>query len=185
MSADLMMRTGFERLVKNCLHRMHQNLSRRWAKSILVASDADAVVNSRHLDVNARFLLKMTVRTHSLPSNSKPTHDLAWAQVVRTLAPVAAGVALGVVCGGLLALATLDLVLRGPDQLDLNLLNQFFLGYRVSVGGIFIGLLWGAGVGFALGYGFALAHNTAVWIWLTVVRSKAEMAHYSDFLDHL
>jgi hypothetical protein len=95
------------------------------------------------------------------------------------------GVAWGVVCGGLLALATLVLVLRGPDQLNLDLLNQFLWGYRVSVGGIFIGLIWGAGVGFALGYGFALAHNTAVWIWLTVVRSKAEMEQYSDFLDHL
>lgn len=129
----------------------------------------------------------MTVRTHSLSSNSKPssTDDLGGAQLLRPLAPVAMGVALGVVCGGLLALATLDLVLRGPDRLNFNLLNQFLWGYRVSVGGIFIGLFWGAGVGFALGYGFALAHNTAVWIWLTVVRSKAEMAQYSDFLDHL
>jgi hypothetical protein len=23
------------------------------------------------------------------------------------------------------------------------------------------------------------------WIWLTVIRSKAEMEEYSDFLDHL
>jgi len=95
------------------------------------------------------------------------------------------GVALGVVCGGLLALATLVLVLQGPERLNLNLLNQFLWGYRVSVGGIFIGLLWGTGVGLALGYGFALAHNAAVWIWLTVVRSKAEMDQCSDFLDHL
>jgi len=129
----------------------------------------------------------MTVRTHSLSSNPKlsTTGDLAWVLLLRTLAPLAMGVAWGVVCGGLLALATLVLVLRGPDQLNLDLLNQFLWGYRVSVGGIFIGLIWGAGVGFALGYGFALAHNTAVWIWLTVVRSKAEMEQYSDFLDHL
>lgn len=127
----------------------------------------------------------MTVRTHSL-SSPKPstTDDFAWAPLL-TFAPVAMGVALGVVCGGLLALATLDLVLRGSDQLNLALLNQFLWGYHVSVGGIFIGLCWGAAVGFVLGYGFALAHNLAVWIWLTVVRSKAEMAHYSDFLDHL
>ena len=129
----------------------------------------------------------MTVRIHSLSSNPKlsTTDDLAWARLLRTFAPVAMGVAWGVVCGGLLALATLVLVLRGPDQLNLNLLNQFLWRYRVSVGGIFIGLFWGAGVGFALGYGFALAHNTAIWIWLTVVRSKAEMDQYSDFLDHL
>ena len=129
----------------------------------------------------------MIVRTHSLSSNSKPftTDDFPWAQLLRTFAPVAMGVAWGVACGGLLALATLDLVLQGSDQLNFSLLNQFLWGYRVSVGGIFIGLIWGAGVGFALGYGFALAHNTILWIWLTVVRSKAEMARYSDFLDRL
>ena len=129
----------------------------------------------------------MTVRTHTLSLNPEPstTDDLPWVQLLRTIAPVAMGVALGVVCGALLALATLVLLLRGPDQLNLNLLNQFLWGYRVSVGGIFIGLFWGVGVGFALGYGFALAHNAAVWIWLTVVRSKAEMDQYSDFLDHL
>ena len=129
----------------------------------------------------------MTVETHLLSSKLKqsPTVNLACAQVFRTIPALVMGVALGVVCGGLLALATLHLVLRGPEHLNLNLLNQFFWGYRVSVGGIFIGLFWGAGVGFAVGYGFALAHNTAIWIWLTVVRSKADMAHFSDFLDHL
>ena len=129
----------------------------------------------------------MKVRTHSLPLNPKAstTDNPPWAPLLRALAPVAMGVALAVVCGGLLALATLVLVVRGPEELNLNLLNQFLWGYRVSVGGIFIGLVWGAGVGFALGYGFALARNTMVWIWLTVVRSKAEMEQYSDFLDHL
>jgi len=75
-------------------------------------------------------------------------------QVLRAIAPLhcsAMGVAWAVVCGGLLALATLYLVLRGPTLLEFDLLSQFFWGYRVSVGGIFIGLLWGAGVGFILG----------------------------------
>jgi hypothetical protein len=106
----------------------------------------------------------MSVRTHSLTTHSKPptVDDLAWALLLRPLASLAMGVALRVVCGGLLGLATLDLVLRGANQFNLHLLNQFLWGYRVSLGGIFIGLFWGAGVGFARGYGFALARNTAV-----------------------
>jgi hypothetical protein len=106
----------------------------------------------------------MSVRTHSLTTHSKPStvDDLAWALLLRPLASLAMGVALRVVCGGLLGLATLDLVLRGANQFNLHLLNQFLWGYRVSLGGIFIGLFWGAGVGFARGYGFALARNTAV-----------------------
>jgi len=108
--------------------------------------------------------------------------------LLRAFAPMhrtAMGVAWGVVGGGLLALASLVLVLRGKDIVDLGLLAQFFAGYSVSWSGVFIGLLWGFGVGFALGYGFAFARNAAVWIWLTVIRSRAEMDQYSDFLDHL
>jgi hypothetical protein len=95
------------------------------------------------------------------------------------------GIAWGTVGGGLLALASLVLVLQGKDILSLGLLGQFFPGYSVSWRGVFIGLLWGFGTGFALGYGFALVRNAAVWLWLTVIRSRAEMDQYSDFLDHL
>jgi hypothetical protein len=116
------------------------------------------------------------------------TDDTIPPQLLRAIAPLhptAMGVAWAVVCGGLLTLATLYLMLRGPTLLQFDLLSQFFWGYRVSVGGIFIGLLWGAGVGFVLGYGFALIRNAALWIWLTTVRSRAEMEQYSDFLDRM
>src|SRR5271167_3968253 len=114
--------------------------------------------------------------------------DAIESPLLRAFAPMhrtALGVACGVVGGGLLALASLVLVLRGKDILSLVLLAQFFPGYSVSWPGIFIGLLWGFGVGFVLGYGFAFTRNAAVWIWLTVIRSRAEMDQYSDFLDHL
>jgi hypothetical protein len=108
--------------------------------------------------------------------------------LLRAFAPLhraAMGIAWGTVGGGLLALASLVLVLRRKDILSLGLLGQFFPGYSVSWRGVFIGLLWGFGMGFALGYGFALVRNAAVWVWLTVIRSRAEMDQYSDFLDHL
>jgi len=108
--------------------------------------------------------------------------------LLRAFAPLhrtAMGVAWGLVGGGLLAVATLVLVVRGTDPLSFGLLGQFFWGYSVSWRGVFIGLIWGFGVSFALGYGFALVRNAAVWLWLTVIRSRAEMDQYSDFLDHL
>jgi hypothetical protein len=40
-------------------------------------------------------------------------------------------------------------------------------------------------VGFIFGWSLALIRNAAVWIWLTVIRSRAEMSEYSDLLDHL
>jgi hypothetical protein len=109
--------------------------------------------------------------------------------LLRAFAPLhrsALGIACGVVVGGLIYAATLVLVLHGRDpNVKLYLLNQFFWGYSVSWLGALIGFLWGWVVGFVLGYGFALVRNAAVWMWLTVIRSRAEMEQYSDFLDHL
>ncbi len=108
---------------------------------------------------------------------------LAFAPIHRT----AMGVAGGVVCGGLLFLMTLFLVVKGgyPIGPNLALLGQFLFGYTVTFPGAFIGLLWGFGVGFLLGWGFAVVRNAIVWAWLTLIRSRAEMDQYGDFLDHM
>jgi len=99
---------------------------------------------------------------------------------------LAMGVAVGVVLGGLVFLVTIVQMIRGGGAgPNLWLLGHFFIGYRVTVPGAFIGLLWGFAVGFLLGSGFALLRNMIVWIWLTVIRSRAEMEEYGDFLDHL
>jgi uncharacterized membrane protein YedE/YeeE len=98
----------------------------------------------------------------------------------------ALGVACGLVLGGLLSIATLVLVPRRHDRdFSLDLLGQFFKGYSVSWQGVFVGFLWGMAVGFIFGWSLALIRNAAVWIWLTVIRSRAEMSEYSDLLDHL
>jgi hypothetical protein len=97
------------------------------------------------------------------------------------------GVACGVVLGGLLFVATMFLVLKGgyPVGPNLGLLGEFLLGYTVTLPGAFVGAAWFFAIGFLLGYGFAVAHNLAIWIWLVVVFSKAEMEQYGDFLDHM
>ncbi len=110
--------------------------------------------------------------------------------LLRAFAPlhrVAMGIAWGVTAGGLLAVLTLVLLLRGTDEAHTagGLLGQFLFGYSVSWPGVFIGLAWGFVVGFVLGYGFALVRNGMVWLWLTLIRSRAEMDQYSDFLDHM
>jgi hypothetical protein len=106
----------------------------------------------------------------------------AFAPLHKTALGVACGVALGCLVSGI----TLVSVLQGryPSP-NLGLMGQFFWGYSISWIGVFVGLLWGFGLGFLLGWGFALTRNVVVWIWLTVIRSRAEMEQYSDFLDHL
>jgi len=108
---------------------------------------------------------------------------LAFAPMHRT----AMGAAFGVVLGGLLFLMTMALVVKGgyPVGPTLSLLGQFFFGYTVTFLGAFVGLLWGLGVGFLLGWGFAVVRNLIVWSWLVLIRSRAEMDEYGDFLDHM
>ena len=98
----------------------------------------------------------------------------------------ALGVAAGLVLGGFLSLITLVAVIRGGEAAHgLSLLSQFFWGYSVSWAGILVVFLWGFGLGFISGWSLALLRNAMVWIWLTAIRSRAEMNEYSDFLDHL
>jgi hypothetical protein len=109
-------------------------------------------------------------------------------RLLRAFAPLhrtAMGVSFGVLAGGMLAIATATLVIRDSRTPNFDLLAQFFWGYSVSWPGVFVGLFWGFVVGFVMGYGFALVRNAAVWIWITAIRSRAEMEQYSDFLDHL
>lgn len=100
---------------------------------------------------------------------------------------VAMGVAVGTVLGALIFLLTVFLVIKGgyPIGPNLALLGQFFIGFTVSLPGAVIGLLWGFGTGFVLGWGFAVLRNFVVWTWLTLIRSRAEMDQYGDFLDHM
>lgn len=100
---------------------------------------------------------------------------------------VGLGVALGVTSGLLLFGATLALVIKGgyPVGPTLGLLRNFFPGYSVTWEGAFVGLVWGFLSGFVLGWLTALLHNFLIWVWLVVIRSRAEMDQYSDFLDHM
>lgn len=100
---------------------------------------------------------------------------------------LALGVACGTVMGGMIFLATALLLIKGgyPVGPNLALLGEFMIGYSVTIEGALIGLVWGFVIGFVLGWGFAVAHNVAIWMWLVVIRSRAEMDQYGDFLDHM
>jgi hypothetical protein len=65
------------------------------------------------------------------------------------------GIVLGLVCGLGLFIATNWLVLKGGEHVgqNLQLLGQYFIGYRVSFGGSLIGFVYGFAVG-SIGGGF-------------------------------
>ena len=77
------------------------------------------------------------------------------------------GLVLGLVCGLVLFVATNWLVIKDGHTVGphLTLLNQFFIGYRVS--------FWGSFVGFA--YGFALGTLSGAligWIYNKIVKLR-------------
>ena len=59
------------------------------------------------------------------------------------------GLSLGLLCGLAIFIATNWLVLKGGDHVGshIRLLNQFFIGYRVSFFGSLIGFVYGFAVG--------------------------------------
>ncbi len=99
------------------------------------------------------------------------------------LRPGILGVAVGMLLAAAFALLTIaHLLVLPPEAWHLNLLGEYFPGYRISVGGVFIGGAWGFIVGFAAGWLLAFARNGAVWLWLEIIRMKANLGR-SDFLD--
>lgn len=97
----------------------------------------------------------------------------------------ALGIALGLVCGLALCAATLWLVLKGGPVVGptLSLLNQYFPGYSVTVTGALVGLLYGVGVGFPVGWTIAFVWNTLLRLYLAQVKRQAELEEASRLLD--
>jgi len=74
------------------------------------------------------------------------------------------GIAIGLLLGGGLFLATIFLVARGGPNVGqhLILLREFFPGYSVTIGGSFIGFVYGFVLGYAIGRIIGVVYNRLV-----------------------
>jgi protoporphyrinogen oxidase len=111
----------------------------------------------------------------------------ALARVFTRLDRVAFGASVGAVSGAALFLATLWLVLKGGQDVGLNLrlLGQYFPGYRVTLSGSLFGLAYGFAAGFISGWLFAFLRNAALFLYLGRVHRKAQRALLRRFFDYL
>jgi len=75
------------------------------------------------------------------------------------LNPKAFALTAGILWGAAVFLATIWLLIYGSQGLTISLLGKFYLGYSLSIGGAFIGLIWGFVDGLILGWLFALLYN--------------------------
>ena len=102
------------------------------------------------------------------------------------LRPVALGIAVGAVVGLALFVATAKLLLvatgDGPVGPHLSKLGHFLPGYTVSWGGAFLGLGYGALVGFVAGVGLAWLLNLSHTVYVLSVRRSMRRRVMSDGL---
>jgi hypothetical protein len=94
----------------------------------------------------------------------------------------ALGVALGLVCGLWIFVATAVLLIRGGNPIGptLSLLAQYFPGYTVTWSGAFLGFLYAFALGFIFGFIFAYMRNAFFGIYIHRARQRAEQAALSD-----
>ena len=95
------------------------------------------------------------------PAN--PNADPLLREVVR-LNSVMMGIVAGMLFGLVIFVATIWLVIKGGPNVGqhLQLLSQFFPGYRVTVLGSFVGLAYGVVTGFAVGFVVGRLYNYIV-----------------------
>ena len=101
------------------------------------------------------------------------------------LDPLALGVAVGIVSGLGLFLATAVLLLKDGPEIGptLSLLRYYLPGFRVTWPGAFVGLAEAGVGGFTLGYLGARLRNWGMAAYAALVRRRAEAEAQRDLLD--
>jgi hypothetical protein len=94
-------------------------------------------------------------------TNTRPSSQDELRTTLLKLNARAWGIALGLLLGLGLAIATIVLVMRGGPAVGphLSLLALFLPGYKVSVGGAFIGFAYLFVIGYAIGRLIGLVYN--------------------------
>ncbi len=94
-------------------------------------------------------------------------------------------IAVGSVCGLLGFFATVWLVIRGgPASAYLQLLDQYFFGYTVTLTGALVGLAYSFFWGFLFGWLIAYLRNFFMSYHIYRIKRHAELLTFRDFLDH-
>ena len=111
----------------------------------------------------------------------------ALAEAFPKLDRVALGVSMGAVAGILLFLASLFLVLQGGDVVGprLQLLENYFPAYTVTLSGSLLGLAYGFLTGFIGGWGFAFLRNITVFLYMALIRRHTERQLLKQLLEYV
>ena len=102
--------------------------------------------------------------------------DDAFSRAFMKLDPIAHGLAMGLVSGFAIALATIMVDLNNMSLgRFLQLLSEYFPGYQVDFLGAALGFLYFFGIGFLLGWIIAALRNKSIQIYISILRRRAEL----------
>jgi protoporphyrinogen oxidase len=111
----------------------------------------------------------------------------AFVQAFPKLDRLALGLSTGTVAGVLLFLATIFLALKGGHTVgsNLQLLENYFPGYSVTVSGSLLGLLYGFIAGFIGGSGFAFLRNITIFLYAALVQQRVERLLLRNIFEYI
>jgi protoporphyrinogen oxidase len=126
-------------------------------------------------------------RTDLKPEEALDIVKGALVQAFSKLDRFAFGVSTGSVAGIMLFLATLILVLKGGEVVGpkLQLLENYYPGYTVTLTGSFLGLFYGFVTGFLAGWTFAFLRNVTVFLYTAVMQQRAERLLLRKLLEYI
>ncbi len=129
----------------------------------------------------------LATRQPMIPERIMPALDRAVLKTFARMDKLALATATGAVSGLAIFIATMALVLKGGDVIgpNLQLLNQYFIGYTVSVMGSLIGFGYSFFWGFLFGWLFAYLRNLAVGIFLYYIKEEAEASSFRNLMDYI
>ena len=110
--------------------------------------------------------------------------------IIRVFAGIdklALALSVGAISGAIMFLATIFLILKGGSVVgpNLSLLNQYFIGYSVSIEGAFIGFGYAFLWGFIFGWLFAYLRNLFTALYVYRVKKGEELSSFRDFIDYI
>ena len=113
--------------------------------------------------------------------------DRILAEAFARLDPIALGIAVGIVGGAGVFLASVVLLVKGgqPVGPNLSLLGHYLIGFNVSWTGAVVGLCEAGVIGFAFGYLAARLMNACVIGYAHLVRRRAQARKRKRMLEEI
>lgn len=189
--------TNLQTIGRNGLHRYnnqdHSMLTGVYAARNIVGEQNDVwAVNTEMEYHEEERASKAPAGDRLTPTRVAPPADVAGSSMDEMIEaafarvdPLALGLAVGIVFGLFIFIASSALLLKGGPMIgpNLSLLGHYFLGFKVSWGGALVGLLEAGTAGFVLGYLSAQLRNWGLRAYAALVKRAAEGAARRELLD--